>query len=650
MMSKLMKRKGVVKYILMALILPLSMAGCMKKELYNGLGNPDDEGGNKTDGGKVTLDNYFDFSTRREIQLTVDYGPECPKAYFEVYAENPLVYREEGGQVTKREDIIHIAGGFADGAGRYSKTVTVPASVSEVYIYSPDFGVPRLYKTEVANNAVNAVITFDNELDVSTPARARMAEGRAASDRIQKKIPYVLGNWNAEGMPDYLNPDLKIKVTPELKQYITKHFPEGKNNGNSPYISHNGDILIKEAANVWLNYFGGDTSAQSVFAYYCYKEGASQQQIKEAATKRACVVFPCANKNPLGNYSGVGAYLKYIDEEGNLLDAFPAGTKIGVLLWNNGFINNGDGTFYSTESLNSDKRSHTAVFAATASSGLKYNIITMEDWKDDTDYNDVAFVISSNPVRAIEIPDAPKPDEDRTGTNTYCGLLGFEDNWPAQGDYDMNDVVITYNSQVTYNQSNNILGITDEFTLEWTGAKFSNGFSYEVPFDFSLVDVDLSKAGEAASRSGNNVINLFNDARKELGVSGMSAGDMPAHADEIHGKTYRVSVEFKKPYPYGVTPPYNPFIRMGAAEVHLPNRAPTSAANNVFPSDADISDGKTTFFICEDGYPFAIHLDARKDNSMMDINLKREGVRIDETYPGFKSWAATRDPQTIWWK
>lgn len=648
MMSKLMKRKGVVKYILMALILPLSMAGCMKKELYNGPGNPDDEGGNGTDDGKVTLDNYFDFSTSREIQLTVDYGPECPKAYFEVYAENPLVYSEEGGQVTKREDIIHIAGGFADGAGRYSKTVTVPASVSEVYIYSPDFGVPRLYKTEVANNAVNAVITFDNELDVSTPERARTAEGRVAADQIQKKIPYVLGGWDSNGKPDYLKSELKIEVTPELKQYITKYFPEAKDNGSSPYISHNSDILIKEAANVWLNYFGGATSAQSVFAYYCYMDGASQQQIKEAATKRACVVFPCAHEKALGNYSGVGAYLKYIDEAGNLHDEFPAGTKIGVLLWNNGFSGKDARIFYSTESLNSDHRSHTAVFAATASSGVKYNIITMEDWKD-TDYNDVAFVISSNPVRAIEIPDAPKPDEDRTGTNTYRGLLGFEDNWPAQGDYDMNDVVITYNSDVTYDQNNNILGITDKFTLEWTGAKFSNGFSYEVPFDLGLVELNLSKAGDAASVSGNNVINLFNDARKELGVSGMNATDMPAHADEIHGKTYQVSVAFRKPYPYGVTPPYNPFIRMGVAEVHLPNRAPTSNANNVFPSEADISDGKTTFFICEDGYPFAIHLDARKDPSMMEIDLKPEGVRIDETYPRFKEWATTRDPQNKWW-
>ncbi len=234
----------------------------------------------------------------------------------------------------------------------------------------------------------------------------------------------------------------------------------------------------------------------------------------------------------------------------------------------------------------------------------------MEDWRD-SDYNDVAFIISSNPIKAIEIPDAPDPGDDRTGTNTYKGLLGFEDNWPRQGDYDMNDVVIKYHSAVTYNSSNGIIGITDNFTLTWTGASLSNGFSYQVPFDLSLVDLNLSEAGATASASADNVINVFNNARQELGVSGMNPEAMPGHAGEIQPKTYTISMAFKDPYSYGVTPPYNPFIRMGATEVHLPNQPPTANANNIFPQEADISDGKNTFFICKDGFPFVIHLDAR---------------------------------------
>ena len=55
--------------------------------------------------------------------------------------------------------------------------------------------------------------------------------------------------------------------------------------------------------------------------------------------------------------------------------------------------------FYSTKSLNSDKISHTAIFAAENKAGESVNVITMEDWKNgENDYNDVAFVISSDPI------------------------------------------------------------------------------------------------------------------------------------------------------------------------------------------------------------------------------------------------------------
>lgn len=650
MVGEQIAQSKAIKYFLVAGILSLGITGCMKKDVFD----PDSGKETGKDDGKVTLDDYFDFATSQTVQLKVDYGEECPKAYFEVYAENPLSYQEEGSQVVKRTDILHIASGFVNGAGAYDRSVTIPASVSEVYIYSPDFGVPQLYKADITNKAINAKISFDNEIDVLSLFDSRSVTGRAKD--IPTNIPNTLGDWNSVGKPDYLVDDLKIDIDSKLKSYITSLFPESHNSLASPYISHDSDILIKETAKVWINYFGGNTSARSVFAYYCYRDGAPIAEIKKAVS-HACVIFPNArgqydNQEVLGNYGGVGTYLKYIDENGklqdNVEDGFPVGTKIGFLIWNNGFLEQNEftsNTFYSTESLNSPQRSHTAIFAAKSTLGKRYNVITMEDWKD-TDYNDVAFIISSNPITAIEVPDAPDPDDDRTGTNNYVGLLGFEDNWPGQGDYDMNDVVVKYESIVTYNESNSILGITDNITLAWTGADFHNGFSYQVPFDLSLVNLNLP---ETSSTSADNVINVFNDAKGELGVSNIGAKDMPSHASEIQEKNYKISMAFKEPYPYGVTPPYNPFIRMGVTEVHLPNQSPTANANNLFPQDADISDGKTTFFICEDGFPFAIHMDARADKTMLDVDLKSEGTRIDGVYPKFADWAKTRDPKVKWW-
>lgn len=70
--------------------------------------------------------------------MNIDYGKECPRAYFEVYAENPLSYVAEGGQIIKKAGVSHIATGFTDIQGRYIKPASFPTAVSEVYIYSPD--------------------------------------------------------------------------------------------------------------------------------------------------------------------------------------------------------------------------------------------------------------------------------------------------------------------------------------------------------------------------------------------------------------------------------------------------------------------------------------------------------------------------------
>ena len=644
---------NITKLVCVIGVVSVAFSSCLQKDVYDPANSGDKEE-------EVTLDNYFDFATTKNIQLNIDYGKECPRAYFEVYAENPLSYVAEGGQIIKKAGVSHIATGFTDIQGRYIKPASFPTAVSEVYIYSPDFGVPTLYKTKVVGSDVSAKITFENALDVTpVDSSTRSAQTRSSLKFITNVIPNVLGTWNVNtGRPNYLDASKKINVDATLKSYITTYFPEGKNNVGTNLVSDDADILIKEDANVVVNYFGGDTGAQSVFAYYCYSENASIDEIRQAA-KHACVIFPNAHKSSLGNYSGVAVNLKYINETGSFPEEeperIPAGTKIGFLIWNDGWrgVKANGNMFYSTKSLNSDKISHTAIFAAKNKAGDRVNVITMEDWKNgENDYNDVAFVISSNPIAAIEVPDVPNPG-DRQGTEKYSGVLGFEDNWPEQGDYDLNDVVMKYQSSVDYNIDNKVLNIIDKFTLAWTGANYKNSFAYEVPFDLSKASKVTVNGSEASSYSGN-VITLFKDAKAELGVSNVNAEDMINQ--NIQEKTYTVSIQFNNPTldKSVVVAPYNPFIKVfnSATEVHLTDHKPTTGANNRFPSGADISRGDVdgTYFICKDGFPFAIHVDARLDASILNLDLKKENQRIDKTYPKFAEWAKTRDPQIKWWK
>ena len=644
---------NITKLVCVIGVVSVAFSSCLQKDVYDPANSGDKEE-------EVTLYNYFDFATTKNIQLNIDYGKECPRAYFEVYAENPLSYVAEGGQIIKKAGVSHIATGFTDIQGRYIKPASFPTAVSEVYIYSPDFGVPTLYKTKVVGSDVSAKITFENALDVTpVDSSTRSAQTRSSLKFITNVIPNVLGTWNVNtGRPNYLDASKKINVDATLKSYITTYFPEGKNNVGTNLVSDDADILIKEDANVVVNYFGGDTGAQSVFAYYCYSENASIDEIRQAA-KHACVIFPNAHKSSLGNYSGVAVNLKYINETGSFPEEeperIPAGTKIGFLIWNDGWrgVKANGNMFYSTKSLNSDKISHTAIFAAKNKAGDRVNVITMEDWKNgENDYNDVAFVISSNPIAAIEVPDVPNPG-DRQGTEKYSGVLGFEDNWPEQGDYDLNDVVMKYQSSVDYNIDNKVLNIIDKFTLAWTGANYKNSFAYEVPFDLSKASKVTVNGSETSSYSGN-VITLFKDAKAELGVSNVNAEDMINQ--NIQEKTYTVSIQFNNPTldKSVVVAPYNPFIKVfnSATEVHLTDHKPTTGANNRFPSGADISRGDVdgTYFICKDGFPFAIHVDARLDASILNLDLKKENQRIDKTYPKFAEWAKTRDPQIKWWK
>ena len=644
---------NITKLVCVIGVVSVAFSSCLQKDVYDPANSGDKEE-------EVTLDNYFDFATTKNIQLNIDYGKECPRAYFEVYAENPLSYVAEGGQIIKKAGVSHIATGFTDIQGRYIKPASFPTAVSEVYIYSPDFGVPTLYKTKVVGSDVSAKITFENALDVTpVDSSTRSAQTRSSLKFITNVIPNVLGTWNVNtGRPNYLDTSKKINVDATLKSYITTYFPEGKNNVGTNLVSDDADILIKEDANVVVNYFGGDTGAQSVFAYYCYSENASIDEIRQAA-KHACVIFPNAHKSNLGNYSGVAVNLKYINETGSFPEEeperIPAGTKIGFLIWNDGWrgVKANGNMFYSTKSLNSDKISHTAIFAAKNKAGDRVNVITMEDWKNgENDYNDVAFVISSNPIAAIEVPDVPNPG-DRQGTEKYSGVLGFEDNWPEQGDYDLNDVVMKYQSSVDYNIDNKVLNIIDKFTLAWTGANYKNSFASEVPFDLSKASKVTVNGSETSSYSGN-VITLFKDAKAELGVSNVNAEDMINQ--NIQEKTYTVSIQFNNPTldKSVVVAPYNPFIKVfnSATEVHLTDHKPTTGANNRFPSGADISRGDVdgTYFICKDGFPFAIHVDARLDASILNLDLKKENQRIDKTYPKFAEWAKTRDPQIKWWK
>ena len=178
----------------------------------------------------------------------------------------------------------------------------------------------------------------------------------------------------------------------------------------------------------------------------------------------------------------------------------------------------------------------------------------------DYDYNDVVFYVKSDPIEAIT-PDIPevKPEEpddnDIAASVTYRGILSFEDVWPYQGDFDMNDVVVKYVSSVGYNQKNEVVETKDVYTILWSGAAYDNSFAYQLDVRRSEVEVTI-----LSSLGGNG--GAYVDPELDKATIRL-ANKVSGYANNLEKETFTVVTKYtgrkisKEDF---ILPPYNPFI------------------------------------------------------------------------------------------
>lgn len=589
-------------------------------------------------GDKEEKPNSFDFATTKSIQLNVKYNvPQGYKVLFDVYFENPFITNDEGQDVL-RTDISPAVRRMTDANGEYHSTEVVSADHgSDVYIYTNYIGVPGLYMTSIADNTINADIDF-----VLTDGGSQTRAGKWSAPNGY----LTLGTWQANGRPDYLDTEGELKLSASVLNTIGKIIPE-RGNCDEKY-RQSADFEINDDKNrpveVSVRFIGSGSSAASAFGYYCYKSGASIEQIKKA---KRCIVFPNTYtgtgnwKKPIGLKGGECVKLHYIDENGeDKGTVFPNGVKIGWFLMNDSYQKGGagNGTFFSTTELNPkepkyhSQRTHTAAFRIE-----DFIVLSFEDW-DDQDYNDVQFNVFSNPIEAIA-PDVPsvdpeggeEPDGSVAYQMTYKGILAYEDNWPNKGDYDLNDVIVKYNSVISFNSKNEVLSTEDSFTALWSGASYENSFGYEMNTprtnvvtsegDHIGLDPDLDKA----------TVNVFLNAREATGFNNTKTTD------------YKIKNTLKVPVgheTFGVAP-YNPFIMVhknlgnNRCEVHLVNHKPTPKAKmDLFHTGLDLSNPDAgIYYVAAQNYPFAINLvDAETFST-------EERKSVDVSYPNFIEWA-----------
>ena len=629
--SKQAKNKGIMKPIysnltckmlaltLCSIMLAFLSIGC-EHDVYNPDNGKDDE---KTP-------NSFDFSTTSSIQVNVKYDvPEGYKVLFEIYLEDPFTI-DKDGQIIKRTDLEPVIRRMTDGNGAYSgKEIINSDHGDEAYIYTSYIGVPTLFKTVIAGDAITADIKWDST-DDNPQTRA---EGWQAP-----KGYHVLGTWSSKGYPHYLDTDNKITIPGDVLTIINTTLKEG---GTCPKQYRQAiDFEINDPegrnAEVSIRIIGGTSGAASAFGYYCYRADASLSEIKKAPK---CIVFPNTlmdnyyNKKASGLQGGESVKLHYIDPDGvDQGTVFPNGVKIGWFLLNDSFYGGNNKPFYSTK-LNGDGRTHTAAFRID-----DFVVLSFEDWTDQ-DYNDIQFNVWSNPIEAIINPDIPdiKPDggnEDKKYSLEYKGIIAFEDNWPRKGDYDLNDVIVKYQSVLNFNDANQALSTEDTYELLWSGATFKNGFAYQLNTERSNMSTEILEAPTTFNGQG-----LDTDLSKATVNVFLSALDVTERNTKT--ATYKIKNTFKTPLSHETLgiPPYNPFIMVhdelkeSRIEVHLVNYPPTEKADMaLFHTEEDLSSVPTSYYVANGNYPFAIHLSGATNFNTPETHP------IDKSFEHFMDW------------
>lgn len=603
----------------------------------------------------------FDFSTSQQVTLNVEYASLPHNTRVEVYTQNPLTVDALKDYV-KDETLEPVIAGYTDSKGRLSLPVRLAAGDKKLYAYSPGLGVPVLLAAEV-----NGPVVTLGAADIAAPRTA--ASSRAIADTEVYWSKWSKQNfsfracdawsWNADGRPSYLL-DTSMQLDAETLNLIDAAIPKGK---KFDLISAQFEqIEISEDANVSLYFISNSSQRRNALAYFTYTQDVpTRNEINSTLT----VLFPNLSSEALE--AGEGVMLKYFDTTTDTWsDRIPAGTKIGFVLLVDAWQQSGSPAtatqaVYSHKRFNSynipsessamANRPHMAAFKAG-----EHFILSFEDLpyyespksKYNGDFSDDVFVMTANPIKAL--PEVPEVDG--SGIPPYMtsykdyGILAFEDNWPYKGDYDLNDVVVKYASELHISYDFDYNSIEETYTFLNNGGKYTNGFGIEYGFD--LAALDLSKSSVKAVLPGGGTLDVpgFDEQlTKATLMLFTDAKNVPA------GTEFRVTLVFQEPQlTWGfLLPPYNPFVTVNdrggeRKEVHLTDHNPTPKADQrLFHTGHDLS-GNGRYYVSDSYYPFALDL-SKADN----YRMPNEKQRISEVYPRYDSWAVSNGTKDKDW-
>ncbi len=604
-----------------------------------------------------------------------------------------------------------IATAVTDASGRINYSVAAP-SYMDTFIVAPNF-IGVLNNAKIALNGTsltctlggstgfkgNVVGTFDavsnTIIESTTPS------GKSSFDINGTKTSTVfsyLGTANDQGVPNYLE-KTNDAITADLLTNLTNTLPESKNLATSvsgsSYVSSNAvsNIILTEDADVWITFVYEGAGYRNSFGYYKYATNTPPTSL--ADIKNITFVYPNASLKGSGGelVSGNKVYLGRIGKDTTIgfvlyADAWSSVDKNGTPV-----VKTGNPAYFSDAYLNPEKetgsKKHTVLIQYTdPKTKLDYYLVGFEDINrtnggGDNDFNDCVFYATTNPATAVNrtgIKPVINPlDSDKDGvcdaldeypndaTRAYNnhypsvnqhGTLAFEDNWPLQGDYDMNDLVVSYHYNLITNAKNQVVEIEGDFAPIAAGATYENSFGVQLPFASSAVSSitgqrltnGITKQNSNGTEAGQtNAVFIPFDGTKQMiqNAGGNSFVNTDPSLPKILGDTSHIDIVLSTPQSNVDPATFNPFLisnRRRSYEVHLPGFNPTDLADKTLLGTGDdaSSVSKGIYYVTKNNYPFAI-------NFASSFKYPTEMTPIYKAYLHFFDWTGSGGVSYLDW-
>ena len=615
------------------------------------------------------VDSQFKYNTSEEVNFSINVVDNTqnslPKVPLKVYAMDDL-----------EAEARYLSSGMSDDNGQLVSDYKLDKNTKYlmIEINYPGFVSPQI--VEITSN--NLRYTIDPNVEPLSTGFVEETElpGKNRGAKSASINYTYLSTYNNSGVPDNLMANNDV-INQDILDLLAASFPEGQPvpTYNPQYITsgNSASLIVEELAEVWITFIHEGAGYRNAVGYYTYPTNNPPKTTADITDFQ--IIFP--NTSFQGSGGGLVTGNKVY------LGDFEAGTTVGWFLvpngWNGSAVEerSNQDTKYSNSNLNTftdlANQSHCVILDDEDDQKLYLGFEDISRPGGDKDFNDALFMVTATPYENIVTDDLAKtrsnigdtdgdgaPDNSDDfiddpdiafvssipGEGVY-GTLAFEDRWPSTGDYDMNDLVVSYNVQEFRNSSNLVIKSRARFILRAMGAGLKNGFGFETNLSPSqIASVDGSVLTEniisVASNGVENgqdkaVIVVFDNGYK---VFNRTSGfvNTEDELNHVQPDTITIDITYSSPIPAGSigSAPYNAFIFTGLRrgyEVHLPDNPPTSLADlSLFQTLQDDSDPNLgRYYKSSNNLPWAMNFNT-------DFVYPKETEGLQDGYNYFFDW------------